>query len=250
MTTEATIPHVLGEATLGELEQGLRGQLVRPGDDGYDEARADLERRARPAAGADRPLRRRRRRHARGRLRAQREPHRRRPRRRAFASRLLDLRRRHRHRPVGHERGARRPGAPHGRRRGRLHLGGLRPRDPGVRARGHRRARVQHRDRRVHARRRHRLADAQGRPDLRQPDRRRRRHRRRPARARERGREPRAAVGPARRRRELRHRDLARVPAASRRTDAAGRPDLLRRRPRRTRSCASTATGRASCPTR
>ena len=40
MTTEATIPHVLGEATLGELEQGLRGQLVRPEDDGYDEARA------------------------------------------------------------------------------------------------------------------------------------------------------------------------------------------------------------------
>ena len=40
MTTAATIPHVLGEATLGELEQGLRGQLVRPGDDDYDEARA------------------------------------------------------------------------------------------------------------------------------------------------------------------------------------------------------------------
>ena len=31
---------MLGEATLGELEQGLRGQLVRPEDDGYDEARA------------------------------------------------------------------------------------------------------------------------------------------------------------------------------------------------------------------
>ena len=40
MTTAATIPHALGEATLGELEQGLRGQLVRPEDDGYDEARA------------------------------------------------------------------------------------------------------------------------------------------------------------------------------------------------------------------
>jgi hypothetical protein len=37
MTTAATIPHVLGEATLGELEQGLR---VRPEDDGHDEARA------------------------------------------------------------------------------------------------------------------------------------------------------------------------------------------------------------------
>lgn len=40
MTTEATIPHVLGEATLGELEQDLRGQLVRPEDEGYDEARS------------------------------------------------------------------------------------------------------------------------------------------------------------------------------------------------------------------
>jgi FAD/FMN-containing dehydrogenase len=40
MSTEATIPHVLGEATLAEFEQGLRGSLVRPEDQGYDEARA------------------------------------------------------------------------------------------------------------------------------------------------------------------------------------------------------------------
>src|SRR5436190_8085695 len=40
MTTAANIPHRLGDATLGELEQGLRGQLVRPEDDSYDEARA------------------------------------------------------------------------------------------------------------------------------------------------------------------------------------------------------------------
>src|SRR3954463_9553707 len=40
MTTAANIPHGLGDATLGELEQGLRGQLVRPEDDSYDEARA------------------------------------------------------------------------------------------------------------------------------------------------------------------------------------------------------------------
>src|SRR5690242_1548563 len=37
MTTQ-TIP--FGDATLAELEQGLRGQLIRPGDDDYDEARA------------------------------------------------------------------------------------------------------------------------------------------------------------------------------------------------------------------
>src|SRR4051812_23786459 len=40
MTTAANIPHGLGDATLGELEQALRGQLVRPEDDSYDEARA------------------------------------------------------------------------------------------------------------------------------------------------------------------------------------------------------------------
>src|SRR3954453_6309152 len=39
MTTEAT-HHVLGAATLAELEQGLSGRLIRPGDPGYDEARA------------------------------------------------------------------------------------------------------------------------------------------------------------------------------------------------------------------
>ena len=31
---------VLGAATLKEFEDGLHGELVRPGDDGYDEARA------------------------------------------------------------------------------------------------------------------------------------------------------------------------------------------------------------------
>jgi hypothetical protein len=40
MTTAATISHVLAEATLGELEQGLCGQVVRPDDGGYDEAGA------------------------------------------------------------------------------------------------------------------------------------------------------------------------------------------------------------------
>jgi FAD/FMN-containing dehydrogenase len=39
MTTEATTSHVLGEATLAELEQCLHGRLIRPGDADYDEAR-------------------------------------------------------------------------------------------------------------------------------------------------------------------------------------------------------------------
>jgi FAD/FMN-containing dehydrogenase len=38
--TTSTTSHTLGDATLGELEQGLRGQLIRPGDSDYDEARA------------------------------------------------------------------------------------------------------------------------------------------------------------------------------------------------------------------
>jgi FAD/FMN-containing dehydrogenase len=40
MTTEATMPHVLGEATLAEFEAGLSGRLIRPEDWGYDEARS------------------------------------------------------------------------------------------------------------------------------------------------------------------------------------------------------------------
>jgi FAD/FMN-containing dehydrogenase len=40
MTTEATIPHTLGAATIAEFEQGLSGRLIRPGDADYDDARA------------------------------------------------------------------------------------------------------------------------------------------------------------------------------------------------------------------
>ena len=40
MATEATTHHALGEATLAELEQSLRGQLIRPGDPDYDDARS------------------------------------------------------------------------------------------------------------------------------------------------------------------------------------------------------------------
>ena len=39
MTTEA-VEHQLGEPTLAEFEQGLTGRLIRPEDDGYDEARS------------------------------------------------------------------------------------------------------------------------------------------------------------------------------------------------------------------
>jgi FAD/FMN-containing dehydrogenase len=40
MTTEAAVEHQLGEPTLAEFEQGLTGRLIRPEDDGYDEARS------------------------------------------------------------------------------------------------------------------------------------------------------------------------------------------------------------------
>src|SRR4051794_26457017 len=40
MTAHAETTHPLGEATLAEFEQGLSGRLIRPDDDGYDEARS------------------------------------------------------------------------------------------------------------------------------------------------------------------------------------------------------------------
>jgi FAD/FMN-containing dehydrogenase len=40
MTTTAQRPGLIGEATIGELTASLRGDLVRPGDAEYDEARA------------------------------------------------------------------------------------------------------------------------------------------------------------------------------------------------------------------
>jgi len=39
MATQATTDHPLGDATLAELEQRLRGRLIRPGDPDYDDAR-------------------------------------------------------------------------------------------------------------------------------------------------------------------------------------------------------------------
>ena len=109
---------VLGAATLKEFEDGLHGELIQPGDGAYDEA-VDLERRPRRPPGGDRPLRRRRRRAPRGRLRAQRGARRRRARRQPQHSRLLDRRGRHRHRPLADEghRGRREtppPSAPRG----------------------------------------------------------------------------------------------------------------------------------------
>ena len=179
---------VIGEATLGELEATLRGGLVRPADPDYDQARA-VWNAAHDRRPADHPLRRRRRRHAGGRVRPQRGPGGGGPRRRPQHRRVLHLRRRGCHRHLA-DAGHPRRGRPACRRPARAHLVDLRPRDPGVRPGRHRRPGVQHRHRRVHPRRRVRLAAAQVRPDLRQPALGGRGHRRRPARHRQRAGHP------------------------------------------------------------
>ena len=57
-----TQPPALGEATVRELRDALRGELVLPGDAAYDEARGRLERDDRSAPGDHRSLHRHKRR--------------------------------------------------------------------------------------------------------------------------------------------------------------------------------------------
>ena len=102
MTTTGTGTVRVGEATLAELAQGLHGELVGPGR-AIRRGAIDLERRPRPAAGADHPLRRRLRRDSRGRVRPQRGPAAGSARRRAQHPRLLHQRRRGGPRPVADE---------------------------------------------------------------------------------------------------------------------------------------------------
>ena len=47
----------LERARIEEFKAQFRGEVLLPGDAGYDEVRADLERHDRPQARADRPLR-------------------------------------------------------------------------------------------------------------------------------------------------------------------------------------------------
>ena len=222
-----TLSPVLGEATIEELRQTIRGAIVTPEDEGYDEARAVWnglhdERPAlvvQPTGAADVAA-------AVGFARSHDLP---------IAVRggghsiagfstcddgiVIDL---------SKMRGVRvdpcRAACVHRRRCG---VGRRRPRDPGARARDHGRPGLDHRRRRLHARRRDRLADAQARPRVRQPRRRRPRHRRRPDRARVRVRERRALLGPPRRRRQLRDRHAVRARAPSGRTDRLCGADLL-----------------------
>ena len=165
-----TIAPVLGEATVQELRESVRGEILTADDEGYAEACPRLERRTRrPSPRARRQVHRRRRRGGGDRLRPQQPPHHRRSRRRPQRRRVLDLRRRHGDRSVADEERAGRPRCSPRNGRRRRRVGGRRPRNAGVRPRNDRRSRLVHRSRRLHARRGDRVADAAVRPRMRQP---------------------------------------------------------------------------------
>ncbi len=242
--TDTTAP-VLGEATIQELREGVRGEVLDRQDPGYARGVPRLERRARrTASGARRPVRRRRGRRRRDRLRARQRPARRRARRRPQRRRLLDVRRRRRDRPRADARRTRRPGRADRVRRPRRRVGRRRPRDAGARPRDHGRPHLDDRRRGLHARRRDRVAHAPLRPRVRQPARGRRRDRRRDARPRRRDAEHRPALGSPRRRRQLRRRDPVRV-RRSTRSDRSSTPARSSTRPTSpATSSACSANGR------
>ena len=202
MTSTTTPAGVVGEATVGELEDSLRGQVIRPGDSDYDQARR-VWNAVTTAPGNGHPLRRHRRCDQSGGVCAQPGPAGGGAGRFAQHRRVLDRRRRGGHRSITHDGGHRRPATSPCRRAGRRHLGRFRPRNPGLRPRGHRWAGLHHRARRVHPRRWYRLAAASPRPDLRQLS---PRMSSRPTGgwSRERGGERRPVLGVARGRRQLR----------------------------------------------
>ena len=147
------------------------------------------------------------------------------------------------------EAGGHRSRAAHCARGHRLHSRRLRRRDAGRWACHHAGHRAADGDLGSHARRRDRLADGQLRPRLRQRRRRRGRHGRRPRRARERRGESGPPLGLARGRWKFRRRDGARVPTAPG-DDGAGRRHHVSRRSRARTCCALTATSPTARPTR
>ena len=224
---------LLGEATINELEGELQGSLIRPGDDAYEEARhiwnGAIDKRpamvVRPAGTADvvRTVR-------------------------FAASEGL---------PIAVRGGAHSVAGfstcddgivvdlsamdtvevdatdTSSHRRRRDEVGRVRRRHTGAWPGHHRRPDLDHRARRIHARRRHRPPRAGPRPGLRQPARRRGGDRRRLGGASRSGRPRRAPLGPARWWRQLRRGDVDGDGTASGRADRARRPRVLRRRRRR-----------------
>ena len=157
----------------------------------------------RPAAGGDRPLRRSRRCRQGNSLRPRERLGTRDPRRRA-QRRLRQHRRWSGDRSQRDARRPRRQADPHGRGR-RRHAGGRgRPGDPRARARDAVGDRLDRRDRRVHALRRHRIPEPGARTRRRQSPGGRRRPRRWPASTRRRAQRARPVLGPPWRRRQLR----------------------------------------------
>ena len=166
------------QTTLGST---FAGELITPDRRALRRGPQPLQRRDRQAPGADRPLRQHRRRAGRARPRARAEPRRRRPRRRPLDRRLLVLRRRDRHRRRPDEGRRDRPRARTARFGAGLNWGELdaATQEHGLAVTG---GRVTHTGvAGLHARQRLRLARAQVRPDLREPDLGRGRDRRRPA---------------------------------------------------------------------
>ena len=230
-TAESTTPTTL-EAFLKSpavmsgfpgLRARFRGALLRPGEEGYDEARriwnGAIDRR-RP----DRPLRRRRRRRRGRALRPPAGPAGVGPGRRACSRRprrlrdglMIDLSLLRRSASTPRPRRPGRRGTVVGRARRRHPAAGWPPPE------GHQPLRIGGLTLAAN-----RPPDAQARPDRRQPARRRPGHRRRRAAAGRRRQRARAALGAARRRRQLRHRHRPRVPAAPCGADRARRAGVL-----------------------
>ena len=125
---------------------------------------------------------------------------------------------------VADEQRVRGPRQADGPRRRRRHVGRLQPRHPRLRPRHHRRDHLDHRGRRPDPGRRHRLSHARLRTVVRQPGERRGRHRRRPHPRRERVRERGPVLGAARRQRQLRCRHLPRAQLCTRSETIYGGP--------------------------
>ena len=204
----------VSEGVIEQLRGTFRGEIVQPGDPSYETARlvwnGAIDKRpaviARCTGTADVI--------AAVKCARSERAGRRDPRRRPQQRRPRDDRRRDGHRLLPDEGNPRRSRLADGDGATRRALGRARPRDPGVRARGDGRRGVGHRHRRPDARRRHRLAEADVRTDLRQPAVGRPRHGRGRAGSRQREGERRALLGRPRSRGQLRRRDPVRVSPA------------------------------------
>ena len=195
-----------------EVSASFTGELIGPGEAGYEQARAGPQRPDRQASRAYRPVPHRPGYSGRGHHRPRAGDRDIGARRRAQRRRPGCHGRRPDDRPGADEGDPGRPGEADHMGAGRGYLEGTQPGRGLSRARHHRRGGLQHRHCRADPGRRGRLADGQVRTDHRQPAGGRGRHRRRPGRHGQRRAQSGLVLGPARRRRQLRRRYLLRVP--------------------------------------